>query len=818
MVPQENAETLAHTKLEGSNHFKESTQHEKLAEVTKDSPCPHCGKPDWCYRIGELTVCNRDAEPATGWRRTSKTDCNNKPYYAPARPKKQPRPKAKTEYVYYDRNGQPLVKVTRTDNGNGKKKFFQSHWDGKNWVKGLTEEVKKAVPIYRYAEVMQAKAEGKHVLKVEGEGVADVLWKTGIAATTTLGGAGKYRAYGDYKQDLEGMGENLVLSPDGDVPGMRHMEDINKDFPDAKWLYPPITNWEDLPEAGGLDIKDWVDQGATAEDILQAIEDKRIAVESLEETFALDPARESNPTGSKHEQHFNIVRAVWGKWVRWNTLKKQVELDGKRLPLDRIKTKIARELHIDISREDAREIVLELAEENSYSPIVEYLERVSKKHKSADPKILDEIAFKYFGTTDPLHAALMRRTMIAAVARAFDPGCKHDNITILKGDQGILKSTFWETLAGKENFTDDIVSGTEKDEVLKLSLYWLLEYSEFETAFKKKEVSQLKAFLSRKSDSIRRPYGTDIEDIPRPSIFVGSTNKPEFLYDPTGERRYWVIRVLKEIDTAMLKQERDLLWASATHAYQSGEQWWLTKQEDEMLKVANGQYQASDPWEEAIAAYLMTRQHAVIGDILTEVLKLELSKQDRATQMRVAEIVRRFGWQKTKQQRINGKTRWVWEPSVNAKVVTGCDRVVTEVVTGSNQDVASTLEPVSQPSQPFEQNIPKLNLSEVQTPSTPQNGENIEIDVTGCDNPPPSKPEKHLQQGLDGVTTSVTTSRSYSVGDAVEFKHPDKGWWIEGRVEAVEQDKGILIALTISYQLRGETKPPVRIGRTDWLR
>lgn len=211
-----------------------------LVEVSKSSPCPHCGKPDWCYRVGELTVCNRDAEPATGWERTSKYDRNSKPYYALVTTKKPVRPKAKTEYVYRDRDGQPLIKVTRIDDGKGKKKIFQSRWDGKNWINELTEEVKKAVPIYRYAEVRKAIADGKDIFFAEGEGVADCLWEIGLAATTTIGGAGKYRNYGNYKDDLQGA-TSIILCPDRDKLGLKHMEDINQDFPESKWLYAPRT-------------------------------------------------------------------------------------------------------------------------------------------------------------------------------------------------------------------------------------------------------------------------------------------------------------------------------------------------------------------------------------------------------------------------------------------------------------------------------------------------------------------------------------------------------------------------------------------------
>jgi predicted P-loop ATPase len=141
---------------------------------------------------------------------------------------------------------------------------------------------------------------------------------------------------------------------------------------------------------------------------------------------------------------------------------------------------------------------------------------------------LESLAERYFGTQDPFHAILLKRTLIAAVARAFKPGCKVDTMCILQGGQGALKSTFWQTLAGEAWFTDNLSEASEKDEKLKLRRYWILEFSEFETVYKRKDVEQLKAFLSSRIDSLRRPYGRSLEDFPRTSIFVGSTNRQEF--------------------------------------------------------------------------------------------------------------------------------------------------------------------------------------------------------------------------------------------------------------------------------------------------
>ncbi|WP_260446210.1 MULTISPECIES: VapE domain-containing protein [unclassified Nostoc] len=748
----------------------------KPMEVTKHLPCPHCGKPDWCYSIGELTVCNRDAQPARGWEQTSKTDRNGKPYYAPEKHQKPPRPQGKKEYIYYDRDGQPLVKVTRIDDGNGKKRIFQSHWDSHNWVKGLTDEAKASIPIYRYSEIKAAIADGRTIFIVEGEGIADILWEMGIPATTTIGGALKYRAYGNYQADLEDA--NLVLCPDRDEPGLKHMEDIFKDFPDAKWLYAPPNDfyWTHLAKNGGLDIKDWVEDGATAEDILQAIEDRRIVVDALNKSLEADAER-SRTTESKLEQKFNQIRAVWGERLRWNTLKKQVELDGQPLPLDRIDLKIARQIHIDISKEQGKGIVLDLAQENPYSPVVEYLERVSHKHTDVDISILDTIASRYFGTNDPLHAALMKRTLIAAVARAYEPGCKHDEITILQGKQKSLKSTFWRVLAGKQFFTDDI-SGTEKDEIMKIGQYWLLEYAEFENSYKKKDVSQLKAFLSRLTDSIRRPYGTDIEDLPRPSIFVGTTNQDEFLYDPTGERRFWVVSVLvNRINIQLLQKERDLIWAAAVTAYKSGEQWHLTDTEDEWLEAANKHYQSTDPWEAEIMAWANIRNEVSASEILSEVLKIELAKQGMAEKNRVTQILRANGWNRGSRKRIAGKLLYPWtKPQLETRTESGTplEQQLEQSETIAPQELEIECSSCSSDSPKFLENFDSSGGENFTPP--PEKDKSLKSDWNTTE---PENTETVIQQASDSCSSLCSTTsvdRVIANAELIRESIVDESW------------------------------------------
>ena len=255
-----------------------SSNHRNLVRVSKANPCPHCGKPDWCYAIGELSVCSRDSQPATGWEATSKTDKEGHVFYARPQEKKPVRPAQTRYWEYPTRDGFSSIRVRRIDFGDGvtKKDVKQQHWDAnkKDWVMGYGNVTRDSIPIYRYTEIQEAIAQGRQIFLVDGEPCADILWRFNLAATTCIGGMGKFSLANS--KDLQGA--KVVIVPDHDEPGIKGADKAAEYFPEAKLLYPfPEKNWEKLPKSDGLDILDWIEQGKlSAKDIEAAIGDKKV--------------------------------------------------------------------------------------------------------------------------------------------------------------------------------------------------------------------------------------------------------------------------------------------------------------------------------------------------------------------------------------------------------------------------------------------------------------------------------------------------------------------------------------------------------------
>ena len=254
---------------------KVSSNLRNLVRVSKANPCPHCEKSDWCYAIGELSVCSRDIEPATGWEATSKTDKEGHVFYARPQEKKPARPKQTRYFPYPARDGSQLVRAVRVDDGEGKKKIWQEHWDGSKWQKGLGDTARASIPVYRYQEVQKVKAAGQLIFTVDGEQCADKFWDLGLAATTSFGGMGKF----SLTDSLDLQDATVVITPDRDEPGIKDAEKVAQHFLDALWLfcYPESKAWENLPKSQGLDVFDWIEQEKlSADDIKAAIGEKKV--------------------------------------------------------------------------------------------------------------------------------------------------------------------------------------------------------------------------------------------------------------------------------------------------------------------------------------------------------------------------------------------------------------------------------------------------------------------------------------------------------------------------------------------------------------
>ena len=364
-----------------------------------------------------------------------------------------------------------------------------------------------------------------------------------------------------------------------------------------------------------------------------------------------------------------LLKAYIGDNLRFNELSLYAEYNNKTITsseLEHFYIQLS-EHGYTIPKTDAPDCLVYRAKKHSYHPVREYLNHI-KNDIDVVPVDISNLASKYLNSTNPLHDTMLRKTLIGAVARVMDPGCKFDTCLVLVGASGIGKSTFFKTLASPACFCDT-AQEKDKDFLMLIHSTWIYELAELETKTSKKEAGVIKALLSGSTDKFRAPYAAAMEDHDRKSIFVATCNRRDFLRDETGSRRYWVIPVPnamhEKIDVTGLLENRDAIWKAAVLAYVNGEKPFLNIQDELNSEQENKAYEPEDIWLAPMEHWLnklrlepqFTTAQALIGAGLRQ--RDHLSSDD---QRRAAAVLRELGWVQGKNAtRLQGKRARLWE-------------------------------------------------------------------------------------------------------------------------------------------------------------
>ena len=313
------------------------------------------------------------------------------------------------------------------------------------------------------------------------------------------------------------------------------------------------------------------------------------------------------------EKTQGFVEEILEPRLRYNLLTQDVELDEKSLRrhqnetldvVNRMLVVCEKEYQVKFkSIKQFRNHLMNCLSRNPYHPVEEYLNSLD----STTPVSIDNLAEQYLGNKNPLANTLLKKTLIAAVARVLNPGCKADSILILySAKQGIGKSSFLRTLAKQPEWFNDTVPklNLTKDFYSKLHQNWFTEIGEIDTKFSRIKQEEIKDFITSSTDQFRPAYTATMLNCQRRFVLTGSTNNANFLDDPTGSRRYWIVKVKQKIDISHLEKEVDGIWAAAVKAYNNGEQWHLSEQEEKMLEQSNASYTYEHPWYQIIKLYL----------------------------------------------------------------------------------------------------------------------------------------------------------------------------------------------------------------------
>jgi predicted P-loop ATPase len=260
-----------------------------------------------------------------------------------------------------------------------------------------------------------------------------------------------------------------------------------------------------------------------------------------------------------------------------------------------------------------------------------------------------------------LNRAFGRKTLVAAVRRARQPGCKFDYMLMLEGEQRAGKSSAVQILAAaRENFSDTPIKWDDPQKQMEaVGGIWLYEVSEL-VGLRKADVENVKNFLSRQVDRVRPSYGRHRVDRPRRCVFIGTVNPDKggkvalWSNDPSGATRFWpvVIGVVGVIDLEALKKDRDQLWAEASAIEAKGEPLPIDPSLYKDATLQQELRQAPDPWMDVLDGVVGTVFQSADGDmervstrdLFVHYLEMHGGQMTSATSTRLARVMHRLGW------------------------------------------------------------------------------------------------------------------------------------------------------------------------------
>lgn len=549
-------------------------------------------------------------------------------------------------WTYY-KDGKPYFHVCRyervTDDGKKSKTYRQlvQREDGV-WIVGL-----KSAGITKPYPIFSDKIETDTVLIVEGEKACVaargfcphnvVTWFGGVANVKNADWSPVY-------------GKKIIIWPDNDGPGheasqqiktilKEHCSDIRivetskfedkwdaYDFAQAKKLWTEIT----FQKHGALDLS------------LNSRGDPYINEHNVD----LILSHEETYRGNIWYDEFRQKRMIKDKAFRDEDYSEIVVFFQRKMNMHGMSSNI---VHGGVKFH---------CHKNRKNPVKEYYQDLDKKW-DGKPRIKYFMSEAYGAKNSSYNQEVSKNFFLAMIARILTPGCKFDHMIVLEGHQGYKKSTSLKELVGEEFYWDCAEPMGSKDFLRGLKGKIIVELSELNSILKS-DVDMVKKTLSCSVDEYIEKYQIENVVIPRTCVFVGTTNENEYLMDATGNRRFWPVKIEKEVDLEYIKANREQLFAEASYRLKNGETYWEFKEEESKKEVVREQQErlVQDEWMEVISEVVALTTEVSMSRIF-EKLNIPPEKANSRESHRVGRCLKMLGFKRIT-KRDGDKTKRVW--------------------------------------------------------------------------------------------------------------------------------------------------------------
>lgn len=263
--------------------------------------------------------------------------------------------------------------------------------------------------------------------------------------------------------------------------------------------------------------------------------------------------------------------------MRVNSITRIIEENGNEVRRERINSIYLRARMFFNTKDVTKDLVESYIFSDfilEYNPIGEYIEKNLHRRSSGNISALA----KSIRSDTEMKEVFIRKWLISLLA-AHD-GYPVRSVLSLVGGQNSGKTEWFRRLLPnslKKYYAESKLDAGKDDDMLMCQK--LIVMDDEMGGKSKQDEKRFKELTSKSIFSLRAPYGRNNEDFKRLAVLCGTSNDPEIINDPTGNTRILPIDVLS-IDHELYNSiDKDELFMEAYRAYESGEEWQLSKDE-----------------------------------------------------------------------------------------------------------------------------------------------------------------------------------------------------------------------------------------------
>jgi hypothetical protein len=263
--------------------------------------------------------------------------------------------------------------------------------------------------------------------------------------------------------------------------------------------------------------------------------------------------------------------------IKKNSLTKMIEENGSDVSRERMNTIYLRARMFFNTKDVSKDLIESIIfSENTpeFNPIAEYIEKNIHRKSTGN---IDQLCKTIRSNTD-MKNVFIKKWLLSIIA-SYE-GYPVRSVLSFVGGQNSGKTEWFRRLLPnnlKKYYAESKLDNGKDDDILMCQK--LIVMDDEMGGKSKQDEKRFKELTSKSIFSLRAPYARHNEDFKRLALLCGTSNDPQLINDPTGNTRILPIEVLS-IDHELFNSiDKDELFMEIYRAYESNEEWQLTKEE-----------------------------------------------------------------------------------------------------------------------------------------------------------------------------------------------------------------------------------------------